>query len=416
MSVDRNVRWLGLGAVVRATGVSLVLPFLVLYLRNVLAVGYVEIGLLVALTGVVPLLIVPFAGLLTDRVGRRRVFILALVAEAASVLGLSETMQVRSLVGVLVLASVVQVVGTIAGPAISAYVADFTQGSDRTMGYTWVRIGWNVGFTVGVFGGGVLIGFIGFVDVALVAGVVLLVSTGFLAWFLDPSPFDLRRATGSTPSLGEEAPVRPASMRQSLTILARDRPFLAMCGAVALTGLTEGQWGTIFPLYVNTVLGISYAILGAGLALNGLVVVFGQAPMTRASLGHRHTTLFVMGLAAYAAGFLLFGLVGQFAFELVPAFFVVVFVLTIGEHLGSIPSTTLPSNLAPAAEIGSYNGAFFAIVGLGWLLAPVLGGAVLAASSSPLVVWGVLVAPALPAGAILAFYVTPRLRAEANRA
>jgi len=180
MSVDRNVRWLGLGAVVRATGVSLVLPFLVLYLRNVLAVGYVEIGLLVALTGVVPLLIVPFAGLLTDRVGRRRVFILALVAEAASVLGLSETMQVRSLVGVLVLASVVQVVGTIAGPAISAYVADFTQGSDRTMGYTWVRIGWNVGFTVGVFGGGVLIGFIGFVDVALVAGVVLLVSTGFL--------------------------------------------------------------------------------------------------------------------------------------------------------------------------------------------------------------------------------------------
>jgi len=95
---------------------------------------------------------------------------------------------------------------------------------------------------------------------------------------------------------------------------------------------------------------------------------------------------------------------------------VVVFVLTIGENLGSIPSTTLPSNLAPAAEIGSYNGAFFAIVGLGWLLAPVLGGAVLAASSSPLVVWGVLVAPALPAGAILAFYVTPRLRAEANRA
>jgi Na+/melibiose symporter-like transporter len=284
------------------------------------------------------------------------------------------------------------------------------------MGYTWVRIGWNVGFTIGVFGGGVLIGFIGFVAVALVAGVVLLVSTGFLAWFLDPSPFDAWRATGSTPSRGEGAPVRPASMCQSLAILVRDRPFLAMCGAVALAGLTEGQWGTIFPLYVNTVLGIPYAILGAGLALNGLVVVFGQAPMTRASLGHRHTTLFVMGLAAYAAGFLLFGLVGQFAFELVSAFFGVVFVLTIGENLGSIPSTTLPSNLAPAAEIGSYNGAFFAIVGLGWLLAPVLGGAVLAATSSPLVVWGILVAPALPAGAILAFYVTPRLRADANRA
>jgi MFS family permease len=414
--MDRNVRWLGLGSVVRATGQSLVLPFLVLYLRNVLAVNYAEIGILVALTGVVPILLVPFAGLLTDRIGRRPVFLVALTAEAASILALSGTMQAHSLVGVLVLASVVQVVGTIAGPAISAYVADFTQGSDRTMGYTWVRIGWNVGFTLGVFGGGVLIGFLGFVDVALVAGVVLLASTLFLTLFLDPSPYDLERSAGSPVSRATDRPVRSGSIRQSVAILARDRPFLAMCGAVALAGLTEGQWGTIFPLYVNAVLGIPYAILGAGLALNGLVVVFGQAPMTRASLGHRHTTLFVLGLAAYAAGFLLFGIVGQFAFELVPMFFVVVFVLTVGENLGSIPSTTLPSNLAPASEIGSYNGAFSAIVGLGYLFAPVLGGAVLAASSSPLIVWAVLVAPALPAGAILAFYVTPRVRVEANRA
>jgi MFS family permease len=414
--MDRNVRWLGLGAVVRATGVSLVLPFLVLYLRNILGIGYVEIGLLVALTGVAPLLLVPFAGLLTDRIGRRRVFLSALVGEAASFLGLSEVLRAHSLLGVLSLVTAVQVVGTIAGPAISAYVADFTHGSDRTMGYTWVRIGWNVGFTVGVFAGGVLIGFLGFVDVALFSGSVLLVSTGLLTVFLDPSPYDLARRVGGLAPGTAATPVRSGSVRASLTILARDRPFLVMCAAVALAELTVGQWGTIFPLYVNTVLGIPYAILGAGLALNGLVVVFGQAPMTQASLGHRHTSLFVLGLAAYAGGFLLFGVVGQFSFYLVPAFFVVVLVLTVGENFGSIPSTTLPSNLAPATEIGAYNGAFFAIVGIGQLLAPILGGAVIAASASPLVVWGILIAPSLPAGAILALYVTPRLRAEANRA
>lgn len=414
--MDRNVRWLGFGAVVRATGVSLVLPFLVLYLRNVLEVGYAEIGLLVALTGITPLLIVPFAGFLTDRVGRRRVFLLGLAAEAASVLALSEAMRAHSLVGVLVLVTTVQIVGTIAGPAISAYVADLAQGSDRTMGFTWVRIGWNVGFTIGVFAGGVLIGFVGFVEVALTAGIVLLVSTGLLALILDPSPYDLERAGSSLAvGAGGHAP-RSGSMRGSFAILARDRPFLALCGAVALSMLTIGQWGTIFPLYVNTVLDIPYAILGAGLALNGLVVVFGQAPMTRASLGHRHTSLFLLGLAGYAGGFLLFGVVGQFAFALVPSFFVVVFVLTVGENLSSIPGTTLPSNLAPATDIGAYNGVFFAIVGVGQLLAPVLGGAVIAASSSPLIVWGILVAPSVPAGAILALYVTPRLRAEANRA
>lgn len=414
--MDRNVRWLGLGAVVRATGQSLVLPFLVLYLRNILAIGYVEIGLLVALTGIAPLLIVPFAGLLTDRVGRRRVFLLALMAEAVSFLGLAAAMQARSLVPVIVLAAGVQVVGTIAGPALSAYVADFTEGSVRTMGFTWVRVGWNVGFTVGVFAGGVLIGFIGFVDVALVAGGVLLTSTGLLAIFLDPSPYDLGRVgPGTGPDL-PGASLRPASARGSLTVIAQDRPFLALCGAVAVAWLTIGQWGAIFPLYVNSVLGIPYAILGAGLALNGLVVVFGQMPMTRAALGRRHTTLFVLGAAAYAGGFLLFGVVGQFSLFLIPSFFVVVFVLTVGENLSSIPGTTLPSNLASPTDIGAYNGVFFAITGVGQLLAPVLGGAVIAASASPLVVWSILVAPSVPAGAILALYVTPRLRPEANRA
>ncbi len=414
--MNRNVRWLGFGGVVRATGVSLVLPFLVLYLRNILHIGYAEIGLLVALTGVLPLLLVPFAGFLTDRMGRRRVFLVALGAEAASYLGLADALQARSLIGVLALVTTIQVVGTLAGPAISAYIADFAEGSDRTMGFTWVRIGWNVGFTLGVFSGGVLIGFVGFVEVALLAGIVLLASTTLLALVLDPSPYDLARASGRAVPVPAEVVRRPGSVRQSLRILARDRPFLAMCGAISLAMLTIGQWATIFPLYVNTVLGIPYAILGAGLALNGLVVVFGQAPMTQASLGHRHTSLFLLGLSGYAAGFLLFGLVGQYSFFLVPSFFGVVLILTIGENLSSIPATTLPSNLAPPTEIGSYNGAFFALSGLGSLLAPVLGGVVIAATASPLAVWGLLVAPSVPAGVILALYVTPRLRAEANRA
>lgn len=414
--MDQNVRWLGFGAVVRATGVSLVLPFLVLYLRNVLDIGYVEIGVLVALTGVVPLLLVPFAGLLTDRVGRRRVFLSALVAEAGSILALAGVMQSRSLLGVLGFATAVQVVGTVAGPAISAYVADYAEGSERTLGYTWVRIGWNVGFTLGVFAGGALIGLVGFVEVALLAGGVLLGSTGFLAVFLDASPYDLARARRPFRGAVASDPVRSRSIRESLSILSRDRPFLGLCAAVAVAQLTVGQWGTIFPLYVNTVLGIPYAILGAGLALNGLVVVFGQAPMTRASLGHRHSSLLLLSLVTYSAGFLLLGVVGQFSLLVVPSFFLVVFVLTVGENLGAIPATTLPSNLAPATEVGAYNGVFFAIVGLGQVLAPALGGAVLALSASPLVVWAFLVAPAVPAGAMLALYVAPRLPAKPNRA
>lgn len=412
--MDENVRWLGIGGAVRATGLTLIAPYLVLYLRNVLHVGYAEIGVLVALTGVVPLAIFPFAGLVTDRIGRRRVFLASLVAEAVSVLLVAQEMQSRSLLGVLLFVAMVQTVGAIGGPAISAYVADFSEGSDRTLAFTYVRIGWNVGFTLGVLSGGSLIGLLGFPEVGFVSGGVLLLSTAFLALVLKPSPYDLaRRADRQRPT--GPVDVRP-SVRESVRVLTNDRVFLALCAAVALSELTIGQWGAVFPLYVNSVLGVPYAWIGAGLAVNGVLVVFTQTPITRAGIGHRHTSLFLLGAALYAGGFLLMGGFALLHAAILVGFFVAVVVLTTGENLTSVPFTTLPSNLAPASEIGSYNGAFFAIVGVGQLLAPTLGGVVLALSANPLETWSILVVPTVPALVWLGAYIAPRISPAANRA
>jgi MFS family permease len=321
-------------------------------------------------------------------------------------------MEERSLVALIGCVAGVGSVGAIGGPAISAYVADFVTGSERTMGFTYLRIGWNVGFTLGVFTGGGLIGFLGFVTTGVVAGTVLLVGTALVAAVLEPSPYDRARQRGANP-----APhAAPPSLGESLRVLGRDRIFLLLCAAVAFASLTDNQWAVIFPLYVNTVLGVPYDWLGAGLAINGLLVVFAQAPMTQMSAGHRHTSMFILGTALYVAGFLLFG-----AFSLVHAlvlagFFAAVVVLTLGENLTSIPMTTLPSNLAPPTEIGSYNGAFFALTGVGQILAPVLGGLVLALSFNPLATWSLLILPALPAMAIIGRFIAPRMDRSANRA
>jgi MFS family permease len=414
-AMDRNVRWLGFGSVLRATGQSLIYPYFSLFLRNVLGVPFLEVGLLLTISGVVPLLVVPFAGLLTDRVGRRRVFLLAMTLEATSVLLTAEAMNLRSIPALVVLVTLLGTMGTIGGPAISAYVADFSQGHERTRGFTWIRVGWNVGFTVGVLSGGVLIGFFGFVIVGVMAGAALLVGTAFVAVFLEPSPYDLRlRSLGAIP-VGTALPPRAGSVRDSLQILRRDRAFLALCAGVALVSLSVGQWGVTFPLYVNSVLKIPYAILGLGLSLNGILVVFGQPPTTRAARGHRHTGLLIAGVGLYAAGFLLLASFALFSFALVAAFFAAVFVLTMGENVESIPGTTLPSNLAPPTEIGSYNGAFSAVTGAGYTLAPALGGLVLGLTANPLAVWSLLMLPAIP-GVLLIGIVARRLPRAANLA
>jgi len=78
-----------------------------------------------------------------------------------------------------------------------------------------------------------------------------------------------------------------------------------------------------------------------------------------------------------------------------------VVVLTIGENLVSIPQMTMPSNLAPPEEIGSYNGAFGAFVAIGSILASLAGGAVLALTSNPLLIWLILLSPVVPATVLL---------------
>jgi MFS family permease len=412
--MDRNIRWLAFGAVVRAAGLSLILPYVALYLRNVLDVGYGEIGVLVALLGVAPLAVYPFGGAIADRLGRRNLLLASLVVEAAGVLGTGAAMRAHLLAGVLGCGATVSLSGALGGPAFSAYIADLATGSERTRGYTWFRIGWNVGFTVGVFSGGALIGLLGFSDVGLLGGAVLVGSTALLAGTLEPSPYDLDRARG-LPRPGPGSPgagPRPSTWR----VLTSDRAFLAFCAVSAVAYLSVNQWATTFPLYANAVLHLPYADVGLGLALNGILVVVAQAPTTRAAIGHRHTTLLHLGVLLYVAGFLFFGAVALVPGLILVGFLASVVVLTMGENVLSIPGSTLPSNLAAPGEVGAYNGAFFAITGVGQVLATTLGGFVLALGASPPLTWAILMLPAVPALVVSSTWVAGRLPAAANRA
>ena len=85
--------------------------------------------------------------------------------------------------------------------------------------------------------GGSLVGFLGFVDVGLFAGVVLLGSTSLLALVLAPSPYDRALRAGRSLAGSPATTGRPGGVRESLSRLGRDRAFLGLCAAVALAEL-----------------------------------------------------------------------------------------------------------------------------------------------------------------------------------
>jgi MFS family permease len=409
--MDPNLRYLGIGAAVRAFGFSLLGPFLALYLRNIWGISYVELAVLFFLLGIIP---IPFSiggGLLTDRIGRRRLFLLTLAGEAVFTGLLAWAMWVSVLWLGILAAVFLSIVSSIGGPALSAYVADFAVGSDRTKGYTWWRVGMNAGFAAGVASGGFLIPVLGFPLTAGASAVILVGGVILVLLLLEPSPYDLKLAEGTALAKATEVGLpkpglwfhrshsthKGPSLRKSLGVMMKDRTFMGVCFAMALIIVTVGQWNVTFSLFVNNKMGISYELLGLGLSLNGIVVVVGQTATTNAVLGSRLTTIAIGGTLLYVVAYLAMGAATLFAFFPVVVFFVAVGVLTLGENLSAITSSTLPSNMAPPSELGSYNGAAGASWTVGGLVAVLVGGIALQVIPNPLLFWGVLVLPAFPA-------------------
>ncbi|MGA8709706.1 MAG: MFS transporter [Thermoplasmata archaeon] len=419
-AVNRNIRLLAFGVGIRMLGNALYGPFIALYLHNVLNIGYVEIGLIIVFIGSIQIPFGVVGGLISDRFSRKNLMLLGLASEALTTGLLAYAFSIESLTLAITAATVGGSISSVAGPAFSAYIADFGEGSDRTRGFTLFRIGFNAGYAAGVALGGLFISVIGFAGGVAVASAIIAASTVTLYFLLEPSPRDRDRralvtapASQSAPSSSPSPPKR--TFGESLRVLAKDRVALEVAVAFALAAFVAAQWAIIFPLYVHNILGVSYSLLGAGLALNGLVVVFGQSATTESVIGWKHTTIGILGLALYGIAFVGLGAAGLWNTFPVAVFFVSVVVLTLGENLVAIPNSTLPSNLAPREEVGSYNGAFGAFGAIGGILATLAGGVVLALVTNPLLIWVILIAPAIPA-IVLLRHAGQRIPAAINRA
>ncbi|MFZ1022606.1 MAG: MFS transporter [Thermoplasmata archaeon] len=414
--MERNLQLLSVGIAIRSFGAALYNPFLALFLFSVLHVGYFEIGVIFVGVGAVQLPFGLVGGLWTDRVGRRKLIILGLSTEALLTASLAYAFDIHSLALAIAVAAVGGAILAATAAAYSAYIADWASGSTRTRAFTWFRISYNGGFAAGVSLGGILVEFIGFTGAVLAASIIIAGATAFVLAMIRPSPFDLAlrervkptRATADSEGGGR-------SLRESFSILSRDRVALLVATGFALLWVTAGQWNVTFSLFSHNKFGISYSLLGLGLALNGLVVVFGQSITTESLLGRRHTSIAIAGGLLYAAAYLLLGISALWLLFPSGVFLVVVFVLTIGENVGTIPVTTLPSNLAPKGEVGAYNGAFNTFLSAASLAAIFFGGAILSAVPNPLWEWVLLILPTIP-GVLLLRLAARRIPREIDRA
>ncbi|MGB8212203.1 MAG: MFS transporter [Anaerolineales bacterium] len=340
-------------------GTSLLLPFFALYMTKRFDVGMETVGALFAVwtsssfIGSFP------GGALTDRLGRKGMIIVGLVATSLShlALGIANTLTLFFSFGF-----VAGIFTDIATPAYQAIVADLLPEQKRSQGYGIVRVAFNLSAALGPAIGGFiatrsyLVLFIAGAAVSLIAAVVVFIIVP------ETKP-------QSQPSVPEETTAE--SFGGYLRIL-RDAPFMVFTAISVLAWLVYINMSTTLGVFLKSAHGIPETGYGWLLSLNAVLVVLFQFPITRHLEKRPPMTMMAIGAALLGIGFAMYGFFSTYAL-----FLAAMLVITVGEMIMMPISNALVVKFAPEDMRGRYSFMYNISWGIAYAAGPYLAGVIM---------------------------------------
>lgn len=338
-------RWLLSTVAVQTLGRGLTLPFTVIYLHEVRGFSLDLAGALMAFIAVVALVVTGPGGALTDRVGARRVLLVATTCQLVGcvILAFATTPALAALAMVFL-----GINFGMSWPAFNALIAAVTTGEMRQQyfGINFALV--NLGIGVGGIVGGI------YADVSQ-PHTFTVIFLGDAASMLVPIALllgPLRHVTGQ-----HQAPDDvDASAGSYLTIL-RDP---AVIGMTALTFIAVfvgyGQLEAGFPAYARNVGGVSTGVIGFSFAINTAVIVLLQFLVLRLISGHRRTRVMLAMCALWVASYAVLGATGVVS-GTAAAVGVLVFMglFALGETMMQPTIPAITNDMAPDHLRGRYN-------------------------------------------------------------
>lgn len=341
---------------------AMTLSFLAIKLQQSFGLGPAMIGMLLGIGPLVGAVAAPFAGSLSDKVGRKAVLTLTLLSMALAMVG----MGIAETVLAFCLAQIVAAVAVAINEPISrALMSDVCPEHLRLKYFSWRYTAINFGFAVGP-----LIGI-----AAGAASTTLFVISGIvyalfaLAVHLLAVPLASHRAS---PTIAAGT-----SVLQSIRTAVRDPRLAFFVGGGTLLIAVYGQWSATLAPYLSSNIAGGVEIFAYIVSINGAVVLIGN-PFARRFIERAGT------LNALVIGCLLFlaGELGFLASSGLWGLAISMAVFTIGEILVVPTEYMLVDGIANDHNRGSYFGAHsFSTVGN--FIGPTLGGLMLGAFGGP---------------------------------
>ncbi|GCE22045.1 MDR family MFS transporter [Dictyobacter kobayashii] len=324
------------------------IEFLVFYM---LARGYtvVQTGAAASAYGIGSIGAAALGGYLADRLGRRNTIVLSMFSSAATMLALSQVTPLPLIVALVALAGLTT---ELYRPASSALIADLVGTQQRVSAFAFYRLSINLGVTAGAAVAGVIASrsfFLLFVGDASTSVVF-----GLLALFALP-------AHTSKYTIQQHKDHAPGGSIWS------DYGFLLFLLAGTVLAFVYLQQLSTLAIQVKA-LGLSSAVYGLLISLNGLAVVFLELPISSITQRFSKQRMIAVGFLLIALGFGLTGVAST-----VPLLAFTVILWTLGEMVQGPIAAAYVADLSPAHLRGRYQGASGMTWSIGLILAPLLG-------------------------------------------
>ncbi len=339
---------------------TFVLPFITLYLTS-RRFSVPQAGLAVAMYGIGGFGAQIVGGLLTDRIGRRNAIGFSMLGAAALTLVLWQSTTLVAIYPVMVLLAFV---AELHRPAAQALITDVVPSEGRVAAFATFRLAINIGWACGLALGGLLADrsfdylFIGDAATSAAFGVISLIA---LPHGMRTSRHEERHLHGAT-----------------RTILA-DRGFLLFLGSVLIGATIYMQNVSTFPLHVQAA-GFSTSVYGTLQALNGVIVVLLELPITSWTGRRSRTHMIALGTVLIGLAF-----ASLIVARSIPALAAMVLIWTLGEIIASPVSSAFVADRSPEHTRGRYQASLGVMFALGAVVGPTIG--TLTYEFSPDVLW-----------------------------
>ncbi|WP_432100499.1 MDR family MFS transporter [Streptomyces sp. WAC 04229] len=354
--LPREFWWLWTSTLVNRLG-AFVATFMALYLTIDRGYSASYAGLVAALHGLGGVVSSVGAGVMTDRLGRRPTLLVAQTSTALSVAALGF---VHHPVAIAAVAFVVGMASNASRPAVQAMMADIVRPEDRIRAFSLNYWAINLGFAISSMAAGFI------AEVSYLAGFMIEAGMTLVCAVL---VFVKLPESRPQPQDGADASGKEAAV--SLGTVLRDGRYMSVVGLSFLVAVIFQQGYLGLPVAMGEA-GFTPADFGMAIAVNGVLIVVLQIPVTR-FIEHRDPRLLLVAsslLAGYGFGLTAFaGSVGVFALT--------VCVWTLAEIVNAPTQTGLVVRLSPVHGRGRYQGMYTMSWAVASLVAPLMSGFVI---------------------------------------